>query len=299
MRDTYRQYCKDAESQRERRIKEHQSQPELASIAGALEGIGNEYRRENRETTKHQDRNFWVQVAGVAVVVIYAGVTARQACIMNDTLKEIQKQTPKFTESADAAKNAADSASASIRPWIKITDVGFRQGIGSIKTLMFHWPVDTPRLPGVPFPGTTTKPNLQDKIIIVNIGHSVAEDLQVFQDLYASKFDPVSWHSDVLREEKRFSAWALHSNPKDASMILFPSDSWEQDGTITTADVLGEGYAMALLVCVNYRDTSTATHQTQSWFGLYENSRILIDPKMDADASVLRLIREPSGDQAN
>jgi hypothetical protein len=51
---------------------------------------------------------FTIEILGVGVLITYTIFAGIQACRTSDTLREIQQQTPKIAESADAAKQSAD-----------------------------------------------------------------------------------------------------------------------------------------------------------------------------------------------
>lgn len=84
--------------------------------------------------------------------------------------------------------------------------------------------------------------------------------------------------------------------------IIFPgtAKTWSM-GVGSVGGLLpktSEPLAAALIVCVNYSGSPTVRHQTQAWYGLYENNSIFIEKGVDVDSPSLRLIREENGDQA-
>jgi hypothetical protein len=89
--------------------------PEMRSILNALQGIQAEQRTGNRSQDTYQKRNLVASWAAVIVLLAYTTATAYQACVMKGTLFEIKKQTPKLSESADAAKSAAGTASQALK----------------------------------------------------------------------------------------------------------------------------------------------------------------------------------------
>jgi hypothetical protein len=208
--------------------------------------------------------------------------------------------------SADAAKSAADTAIAGTRPWIKIDSVELRPSVMDIKTLMFHWP--SSGLEVFPqYAGKELPPTLQVKVNMTNIGHSPAKDIEVKAELFFHKFDSIKWHDAVVSEEQRFCASAANQKPSSAAQIGYPSESLENaiglSAIVKEADITvdnGVRYASAALVfCVNYKGVGDTPHQTQAWFGLYEDRNIGIAIGQDVDADHLRLIRDRNGDHAH
>lgn len=207
--------------------------------------------------------------------------------------------------SAEAAESAAQTAVASIRPWIKITSVDLRPGILDTKTLMFHWPASG--LAEFPqFAGKQLPPMLQIKVSMTNLGHSPAKDVEVQAELFFHRFDSGEWHKDVTNEQSRFCASVSKRVPSSAAKIGFPLDPLETSmglsGIVKDADITNENgvrySSAALLFCVNYRGSEDIPYQTQAWFGLYENNQIAIPIGVDVDSDRLRLIREENGDKA-
>lgn len=212
---------------------------------------------------------------------------------------EMRKATRAAQESADAAKSAADIASAGLRPWIKIKSVELRKGIGPIKTLAFHW-----------FPtGAAMPPVIQVRASVVNVGHSVAQDVEIIPELFFGRFVSDKWHDVVSREEERFCRSAANQVSSSAASIIFPSESSESNmgvgGIVHDTDTMRTPgsplthSAASLILCVNYRGAPTTQYQTEAWFGLYEDNLVLIAIGVDGDASHLRLIRDENGDHAN
>jgi hypothetical protein len=214
------------------------------------------------------------EATGVVALCVYTGFTAAMYFVNK--------------EAADAAKSAADTAAASIRPWLKIKSIDLRPGIGPIKTLMFHWPLT----------GAQAPPGLQLKVSLENLGHSVAQDIVVDEKLFFGKFTNTGWHDLVTQEEEQACRASKIQPPSSAiNAVVFPSETLDSYG-VPGALYPEEGSAAAVIVCVNYRGAPGTRYQTQAWSGLYENQYIIIPIGVDADVSVLRLIREQSGDHA-
>jgi hypothetical protein len=198
-------------------------------------------------------------------------------------------------KSAEAARQSADAAVASLRPWIKINNIELRHGIGPAKTLMFHWPTTG---------AAEISPMLQTRVTFVNEGHSVAQDVEVWSELFFGQFVTDKWLDTVTREQARFCKSVADRRPTGAAGIVYPSDSSELNmgvgGTIQDADIVQAiPVAASLIACVNYRGTALTRYQTQAWSGLLEDNSVFIKPGVDADASRLKLIRQENGDHAN
>jgi hypothetical protein len=229
----------------------------------------------------HIEQQWWqkwkprVEIAGLLILAIYAIFTG----LMYFANKE----------AADAAKSAADTAAANIRPWLKIKSITLRPGIGPIKTLMFHWPLT----------GAKTNPSIQIKVSIENLGHSVAQDIEVEQRLFFGKFTTTGWHDLVTNEEER-ACRTSKTRPRTSavSAVVFPSETLDWYGA-PAAPIPEDGSAAAVIVCVNYRGAPGTRYQTQAWSGLYEKNYVIIPEGVDAEASLLRLIRDQSGDHAD
>lgn len=58
---------------------------------------------------------FWVTLAGVLAVIAYTSVAAWQACLTRDQLSEMQKAYGPIKESADAARDSADSTASELK----------------------------------------------------------------------------------------------------------------------------------------------------------------------------------------
>jgi hypothetical protein len=255
-----------------------------------------------------------VIMSGVAAFIVCGqwwemhegGVDTRNLAIaagkQADRMKELTDQA---TVAADAAKSAAVTASAGLRPWIKITGVDLRPGIEDMKTLMFHWPPSGikhfPQLAGKELP-----PMLQLKVSMLNIGHSPATDVEVVPEFFFHKFSTGKWHDEVVSEENRFCKSVAKQPPSGGARISFPSDPLEDNmglsGVIKDSDITVDNgtrnISAAVLFCVNYKGLGDASYQTQAWFGLYEDNQISIPIGVDTNSEHLRLIREENGDHA-
>jgi hypothetical protein len=88
---------------------DHQIQETSAKVKGFLERSKQEGRVFWKRLCKLiRQPKTWLEIAAIVVVGIYTHYAKQQVDAMNKTLEEIKKQTPKITESADAAKRAAD-----------------------------------------------------------------------------------------------------------------------------------------------------------------------------------------------
>jgi hypothetical protein len=192
-------------------------------------------------------------------------------------------------KTADAAKSAAETAAASLRPWIKIEKLELTKGTGPIHTLQFHWPST----------GAVVPPNLQLTASFLNVGHSVAQDVEVAMELFFAKFESDKWHDVVTQEEQRFCGSAIYHTEAGITDIVFPSDSWQWHGA--AVGVVPKSLtqpAASLIMCVGYRGAPRTRYQTQARFGLYENNAVFIPAGVDADIDGLKLIRDEEGDHA-
>lgn len=232
----------------------------------------------------------------VIATVVIAIATAVNLGVAIAMWCEVSKSTKAAQDSADAAKQSADAAIAGIRPWIKISNIELRNGIGPAKTLMFHWPTT----------GTEIPPTIQVRVTFVNVGHSVAQDVEVWPELIFDRFVSDKWFDTVTREQARFCRSIADRKPSGAVEVVFPSDSSEQNigvsGIVHDLDrVRNEGIPVAasLITCVNYRGSPTTNYQTEALSGLYEDNSVLIKLGVDADARRLKLIREENADHAN
>ena len=246
---------------------------------------------EKKEWRTNQENQYALQRSLVratwltfAAVFIYALITLAVWYATNTTAK--------------AAKESADAAIAGIRPWIKITAVELRDGIGPIKTLGFHFPPT----------GAAMPPMLQVKVSMLNMGHSVAQDVEVNAELFFGKFQSDKWYDVVTTEQQRFCESVSKRAPTGAAKIIFPSESTEffmgvggivQDADMTHLSGNPNPYAAAsLILCVNYSGDGSLVHQSQARSSLYEDKQAMIAIGLDVDADRLTLIREPNGDHA-
>lgn len=208
------------------------------------------------------------------------------------------EQATATSKLAEAAKRQAEAASAALRPWIKIGDVELRPSVGPAKTLTFHWPLT----------GALMPPMLQVRVPIVNVGHSPAQNVEVFSEVFFGKFRSDKWYEVVTQEQQRFCRSAINRTPSGAAQFVFPSDPLEENlgvgGEIHELDIMHQpdrpaSIAASLILCVNYRTAGSVPYQTQARYGLYEDNQVYITVGADMDAGRLRLIREPNSDHAN
>jgi len=200
----------------------------------------------------------WMEIAAFSVVVTYTFVSCNQW------------------------KTAERQLEASERPWIKINTIEMRDGsTGPIKTLSFQNGV----------------PSLQIKVTYTNVGHSVAQSIQVWPELFSDHFENYTWADKVIREEKQFCKSIAGRTPFGDASIVFPSD-------ISETNVAGSGRSMSgvaaatLIICINYQGAADTHYQTQAIAGLYKDRLVIIPIGEDADASRLKLIRQEYGDHA-
>jgi hypothetical protein len=270
--------------------------------------LGQQIRKLERDIFEHRWLRLEKSLPLLTLVVLIANayIYYRQATIMKEQARQMagqerimEKTLPIVGEQAIAAKSAADAAYASIRPWIKIESVELVQANDEIKTLMFHFPLT----------GRTMPPMIQTKVSLVNVGHSVAQDAEVFCELFFAKFESETWYEVVTQEEQRYCQSVIDRTPSAAARIAFPSDSWESNngigGIIRETDIMRTAgspvthAAASLILCVNYRGFTSDRLQTQARFSVAEDRSLLIELGNDTDASRLHLVREPRGDHAN
>jgi hypothetical protein len=152
----------------------------------------------------------------------------------------------------------------------------------------------------MPFPfamGPTQIPGLSlfYNVTATNVGHSVAEAVVTSDDLYFAPFEQNKWFDMVMNEERGWCKRA--TDPKAPSIMLFPSRkyTWNSSITVRAPDA---GSSAALIICLDYSDASNVHYQTQAWAQLQEGNAFIIPSSTASNAPVLKLIREPLGDQA-
>jgi len=172
------------------------------------------------------------------------------------------------------------------RPWVKITGIDLRSGIGPVKTLMFHFPPTRARM----------SPQLQVKVTVKNIGNSVAQDIEVVPILFFGDFVSDKWHDVVIGEEDKVCRNRQVAS-EGSGQIVFPSET--RDWNMGIGGIKPpHDEAAELILCVNYRGAPETQYQTRAAAGLYERNNVIIPNATDADASILRLIRDPTADHA-
>ena len=161
-----------------------------------------------------KDPRTWFELAALIVLGLYTWYAGRQSKTMNDTLGEIQKQTPKISDSATAASGAAKAAQAQLifseRPWVSV-DV---QVVGP---LIF----DSDSI--------TKATTLHLLVTLKNVGHTVALRAQDWEDII-----PIPFATDVS------PAIARQSEFCDAARIqkdrpgnpLFPEGIFREAATV-------------------------------------------------------------------
>lgn len=284
--------------------KTDKEQSEIPPFVRASVEIANgvEVHKSETDTKKEAHYKFWtlfLSASSLVVAVLTLISLIVYAYISHGQLIEMRKTTRATQDSADAADKSANTAIASLRPWIKIQGIELRKGVGPIKTLMFHWPLT----------GATVPPNLQINVSMLNIGHSVAQELEVNPEFFFGRFQSDKWYDIVTREQERFCKSIIDNAPTGAARIAFPSDPIGQPmgivGIVHDADTMHvpgnpNSYAAAsIIICINYRGDGGVHYQAQARSSLYEDNQALINIGLDADVSRLRLIREPNGDHAN
>ena len=96
---------------------------------------------------------FWLREMGRPILadkmereLLYADTLAQQAVTQSTQTTRLataaQNQATASQQAANAAKTGGNAATASLRPWIKITNVELMPSDDKsvAKTLMFHWP---------------------------------------------------------------------------------------------------------------------------------------------------------------
>lgn len=157
-----------------------------SSLNGYSKAADDREQRETAESNRHHRVQNSIRLAtwcAFGAALIYATIAAftypqisnqypelkKSADAAKAAADQMAKEYPELQKSTDAAKSAADAAYVSIRPWIKIDKVELIQATGPIKTLMFHWPTT----------GKLVPPTIQIRPSLMNVGHSVAQDVEV------------------------------------------------------------------------------------------------------------------------
>lgn len=275
LRKAIEEHASTIHATEERERYEHSARKTVNAVVAFDDKTVRDTQAENERQYRTQRSIKHAAWSAFAAAVIYAGIAAYQA-------KEMRRATI-------AAQRSADAAYTELRPWVKITDLKLRDGGGPIKTLMFH------QFPG----GPLIPPFLQVNVSVVNVGHTVAQDAEVFPELFTGVFDSSHWYDIVTKEEHRFcDSIADRREHTGASAVVFPSDSKDWNvGAGGTLNVPADNFAAAFIVCVNYRGIPGSKFQTQAWYGLYEDRSVRIG-NTDMDASHLQLIRNEAGDHA-
>jgi hypothetical protein len=159
-----------------------------------------------RQRTKDHRSSHRVQISLMIATWLTFIAAAVYAGISLKMWREMGKQTG----------IASDQFEANTRPWIKITNIELRAGVGAIKTLMFHWPIT----------GAEAPPMIQAHVTFDNVGHSAARDVEIQSELFFGKFAGDTWHNVVTREQQIFCKSVAGRTPGDAAVIVFPSDTF-------------------------------------------------------------------------
>ena len=226
-----------------------------------------------------------------------------QADRTKDLADRMKEQAGYAKLSAEAAKSAADTAIAGIRPWIKIESVEMRSGgTGPIKTLMFHF-LSLPK----EYP-----PTLQMKTKVINIGQSVAQEMAPYVEVFLTG-DSTNAYGIFANEEERFCKSVAGQRAGAAAVTTFPKEHFDWD--MGAAGVIGGEYltptpqgprrtaSAAIIECINYRGAPGTNYQTQAIFLFWEKSPPYPSPTVfigvDVDMADLEMRRDPNGDHAN
>lgn len=224
---------------------------------------------------------------------------SKQWLVMRGQLQEMKAQS-------SSAKEAAYAASASLRPWIKITDVQTRGDKPPIPALSFQtspsWPIKT------------SQATLQLKISMKNIGHSPTKltvNVELFLPLWRDGYANV-----IYQEKKRFCGeFAKKGLNVDQSLqiTLFPDEAHEWYAGVAAmvdskvinyfSDRPPTPYILPVVaVCVNYRSgDSQFTYQTSALyevFGRKDRTRFF-EVGNNTPAKQIFLIRNEASDDAN
>ena len=224
---------------------------------------------------------------------------------VNDAVGKLDAQARATQRSANAAKSAADTAIAGLRPWIKIMDVQTRGEGTVIPALSFQTnPV---------WPAGTSQTTFQLQISLKNVGHSPARltvDFELFLPLWKNGY------SDVIYQEKRrfCNAAAKKGLKVDPSLqiILFLEESHNWDGggaALVDSKVINyfsdHGTVPYILpvvaVCTNYQFGDSPTiYQTSALYEVFrkDDRTRFFEVGKGIPASQIFLIRNEASDDA-
>lgn len=263
-------------------------------------------RKYKKPLTRYESKTIIFGIVGILVAAATGGAIVWQDRIASAALSEMQKEYPKLAETADAANSAAVTAVASLRPWIKITDVKTRGEGPLIPALSFQrsptWPVGQ------------SQATLQLQISLKNVGHSPARlsvDFELFLPLWENGYSGV-----IYREKRRFCReFAKRELEVDPSLqiILFPDESHDWYGAGATmvnnkvvnyfSDDRGTvPYILPVVaVCTNYQlGDSPTIYQTSALYEVFrKNDRTrFFEVGKGIPASEIFLIRNEASDDA-
>ncbi len=247
-------------------------------------------RRTRRSSVRQQSKRYHAKHAFTTVEYLRRAWTNLSSQSLTNVVQAIGTAIVAFyaINTSAATQQQANVADADLRPWLQISDVKIRPSVPMAASLMFH----APAVLG----GMLTGPSLLYDISIKNLGHSIAQGIGMTNELFYHSFDSGQWHDLVINEETETCKSSRSRMPPYGDGInLFPGESHDFLGNVGSVERPANG-AAALLICVDYDTPSGHQYQTRAWFGLYENREIVLPNDADADASILTLIREPSGD---
>ena len=206
-----------------------------------------EERAKKEKKERRKTIMFWVEIVSAIILFGYLGVTILIWCA--------NKQAAKAAK--EAADTAHDTLIISERPWMS----------ASIELLG----------PGLIFdPNGSASLNLG--VAVKNIGHSVANSIDVRAEMYPMSYDEIGVFKDPIQRESAFCDKFRQEIPRDPRMLgtLFPQDGTMKNITVSmnNADMDSAGmpfnkgnmkYVMPVIYgCVNYGFSfDKLTHQTQ------------------------------------
>lgn len=187
---------------------------------------------------------------------------------MNWLANEMHNSVNEAHQSIESSQRQSEASIQAIqeqnRPWIKIMDVKPRNGDWGF-ALFFG---ETPPRNGIGFQAF-----FAGKLVIKNVGHSVANNVAVGYKLVFQK--PGSFLADdILKEQKRFCQSFLKgaTDPFDYKVLVFPDETYTTDvgdGTVIQpsdvrfGDSRRQYIRAAIEGCVNYSyKFSTKTYQS-------------------------------------
>jgi hypothetical protein len=250
-----------------------QSPPEIASLINSVETVKSSQNATQQDSSRWQRRNFWVQFAGVAILLAYTVFTGLMYCANK--------------KSANAAKSAADTAARQLelaeRPW-----------------------VDANVAIDGPLSWDINGGNMALKVAMRNTGHSPALSVGIWPSvLIGTKgANAVNYRPEACSTAEKMS---------NLGVALFPNTNFEQPESVTinkdtienekaSKEFPGSNFGEAILsptivICIAYRPAfkSGTTYHTAYIFDLLKRSAAGLSPvfkigeNVDAKYLLLRL----------